>query len=162
MTQARKERIGIDIGNVISTHDTDTPGVQRITLVEMPHAAQVIARIAEDFKPENVFLVSKCGPKVQIRTRRWLQETRFCERAGIDPLHVIFCIHRKDKARIADELKLTHFIDDRLEVLSYMVNAVKRLIAFNPTENEKRQFLHVLPHVREVIDWIDVEGIILG
>src|SRR3989344_4246458 len=124
MKQRQIERIGIDVGNVISSRDTDVLNVKKLVPEEVPNAVETISRIVAKFGPENVFLVSKCGPKNQIRIRKWLVATDFFIRTGVNPFNVVFCIHRKDKAKMAEELRLTHFIDDRLEVLGHMIEVV--------------------------------------
>jgi len=169
--QTRKERIGIDIGRVICETDTDASDGSRITK-EIPRAAEVISRLAvERFGPENIFLISKCGPRRQIKTQEWLAKNEFMARAGLrfNPYNVAFCIDRKDKAKMAEELRLTHFIDDRYEVLGHMVKIVKTLIAFNPRPGERTEIQQRIPHLQHIfeiarvaVDWNEVENILLG
>ena len=74
-------RLGIDIGRVIidgSAHpdggDTAFFAGDEATMLatpEMPGAIEAIAALADAFG-YRVWLVSKCGPRVQERSRRWL------------------------------------------------------------------------------------------
>src|SRR5580658_8061533 len=82
-----------------------------------------------------VWLVSKCGPDVQARTERWLAHQQFFEITGIDPSHVRFCLRRADKATHCSELGITHFVDDRPEVLAHLVGVVPHLFLFGPQES---------------------------
>ena len=64
-----------------------------------------------------VWLVSKAGPRIQARTRSWLTARDFFRRTGVAKENLRFCRERPQKAEHARELVLTHFIDDRLDVL---------------------------------------------
>src|SRR5688572_5433456 len=56
---------------------------------EVPGAVETIARLVTLFDG-NVWIVSKCGPRVQERTERWLVAHDFFARTGVDPAHVRF------------------------------------------------------------------------
>ena len=80
-----------------------------------------------------VWLVSKCGPKVQARTRRWLDRHRFFQTTGIPYGQLRFCLNRRDKAPICDELGIGLFVDDRLDVLDAMRDVVEHRFQFGAT-----------------------------
>ena len=119
-------RLGIDIGRVIidgSSHPSgdDTAffkgGIENVRQTPvMPGAFDSITRLSELFDGR-VWLVSKCGERVRERTREWLAHHRFFERTNIDAGHVRFCGQRPEKAIHCAELDITHFIDDRPDVL---------------------------------------------
>jgi hypothetical protein len=67
-----------------------------------------------------VHLVSKAGPKVASNTRAWLAHHRFFERTGIAATNLHFVRQRRDKAPVCQRLGITHFVDDRLDVLAYL------------------------------------------
>src|SRR5689334_18913640 len=98
-------RLGIDIGRVI-IHDggPDTSFASAGTNLEavearaMDGALDTIARLVRCFSPENVWLVSKCGQKVERRSRLWLARHRFFETTGIPPKNLRFCRDRAHKA----------------------------------------------------------------
>jgi hypothetical protein len=92
-------------------------------------AFAAIARLAEVFDGA-VWLVSKCGPRVQAKTRRWLDHWKFWTATGVAPDHLRFCLERRDKALHCHELGVTHFIDDRLDVLTHLRGFVARLYLF--------------------------------
>ena len=79
-----------------------------------------------------VWLISKCGPRVQEKTRRWLAHHKFFERTGVHPDHLRFCLERPQKALHCAELGITHFIDDRRDVLEAMQAFVPNLYLFGP------------------------------
>jgi hypothetical protein len=47
-----------------------------------------------------VWIVSKCGPRIQQRTLQWFDRHRFFERTGIPRNHVRFCLRRPDRREI--------------------------------------------------------------
>ncbi|MDP3770860.1 MAG: hypothetical protein Q8R16_01000, partial [bacterium] len=77
------------------------------------------------------------------------------ERTGIGRDHVRFCRERHEKAGICEELGITHFVDDRLEVLGNLTT-VGTLYLFQPRPNEVRRFAHFLDRVRQVNAWQEI------
>jgi hypothetical protein len=74
--------------------------------------------------------VSKCGKRVEARTRTWLAQRRFFAVTGIDPAHLLFCRTRPEKAPICERLGITCFVDDRLDVLASMQGIVASRLLF--------------------------------
>lgn len=134
-------KLGIDIGRVIidgSSHPEggDTAFFQgdRATMLRTPAmdgAFKAIAKLTVLFEGR-VWLVSKCGPRVQRRSQDWLQQRGFFDRTGVDAQDIRFCITREGKAPIAQELGLTHFIDDRVDVLTHLEGIVPNRYLFGP------------------------------
>jgi hypothetical protein len=79
-----------------------------------------------------VWIVSKCGQRVRERTLEWFEHHRFFERTGIDPRNVRFCFKRPEKAVHCRQLGITHFIDDRADVLEAMTGIVPNRYLFGP------------------------------
>jgi hypothetical protein len=131
--------LGIDVGRVIigpvddgGRADTSflsgTPE-RAMATPPAPGAFAAIARLAEAFRGA-VWLVSKCGPRVQAKTRSWLHHWQFWTATGVASDHLRFCLERRDKALHCHELGVTHFIDDRLEVLEHLRGFVPQLYLF--------------------------------
>jgi len=126
---------GIDIGRVIIAGDgpdtsflgNDEAAAMRAP--EMPGAFDAIATLVECFEGR-VHIVSKCGPKIQARSRRWLEERRFFARTGVRPDRLRFCRERREKALIAAELRIDRFVDDRVDVLRAMEGVVPMRVLF--------------------------------
>jgi hypothetical protein len=92
---------------------------------------EVVPQLVHRFEAR-VWIISKCGPAVQERTRRWLAHHRFFERTGIDPQRLRFCLQRPQKAEHCAALGITHFIDDRTDVLEAMRGVVPNRYLFGP------------------------------
>jgi hypothetical protein len=117
-------RLGVDIGRVIigggvvpGSSDTqffsgDT--ARMLATPAVPGAVEALARLVPRF--EQVWLVSKCGERVQRHTRQWLDHHDFAARTGIPREHLRFCLKRPDKAVHCAQLGITHFVDDKLDV----------------------------------------------
>jgi hypothetical protein len=82
---------------------------------EMAGSFSVIERLVDLFGAR-VWLVSKCGLRVQGRTLRWLEGHDFYRRTGLPAANVRFCLTRPDKRIHCEQLGLTHFVDDHPEV----------------------------------------------
>jgi hypothetical protein len=137
----REPRLGIDIGRVIingpghpAAGDTaffDGDEATMLATPEMDGAVAVIARLVGLFEGR-VWLVSKCGPRVQARTLRWLDGHDFHPRTGIPPEQVRFCRTRPDKRVHCQDLALTHFVDDHPEVHAAIHGTVDYQYFFGP------------------------------
>lgn len=153
----RKLCLGVDIGGVIidrANDGTDTSffseNYLRTTAVEGVFDA---LRTLVDVKfGDEVYLVSKCGRNVELKTLHWLEHHDFYAYTGIDRSRVHFCRERHEKAGICKRLDITHFVDDRLEVLSHLTMVDVRYL-FQPRAAEVRKFSHILPNVQQVQSW---------
>lgn len=139
-------KLGIDIGRVIITPESggraDTSfigGSMEDALKTPPYDGMfdAVTELTERFA-HKVWLVSKCGPRVQEKSRRWLRHHRFFERTKIPPNNLRFCLQRPQKADHCRELGLTHFIDDRVDVLQHLDGIVDRRYLFGPQRAGRR------------------------
>lgn len=157
-------RLGIDIGRVIINGpghpgggDTAFFSGDEATMLatpEMPEAVATIARLVPRF--DGVWLVSKCGPRTQERTLRWLAAHKFSARTGIPADHVRFCRTRPEKRGYCLELGLTHFVDDHPEVHAAIRGTVAYQYFFGP------QALPVPDYGAHAPTWPEVERLIAG
>ena len=69
---------------------------------------------------------------MQQKTLRWLEHHDFYQRSGIPASHVRFCLERPQKADHCRELGITHFIDDRSDVLQHLTGIVPWRYLFGP------------------------------
>lgn len=140
-------RLGVDIGRVIidgSSHPTgdDTAffkgGIENaLRTPAMDGAFDAISLLVERFDGR-VWLVSKCGDRVQQRTRQWLAHHRFFEETSISPAHLRFCLQRPEKAVHCRDVGITHFIDDRADVLVALHGIVPHRYLFGPQRKPPR------------------------
>jgi hypothetical protein len=161
---ARQPRLGVDIGRVIidgAAHPDggDTAFFQgdeatMLATPEVPDAVASIAILTRAFAGR-VWLVSKCGPRTQERTLRWLQAHDFYNRTGVDPGHVRFCRERVEKRNHCEELDITHFVDDRVDVHAAIHGVVDHQYLFGPQPGSVPEYTtHVLtwPQARALIE----------
>lgn len=150
-------KLGIDVGRVlISPGDESSPDTSFIggsledALRTPPYERMfdVLPAIVRRFAPD-VWIVSKCGARVRDRTLAWFERHRFFERTGIDPAHVRFCRERSQKAGICADLGITHFVDDRYDVLEPMRGIVRFRFLFGP----QREPPPVEPGLSSLPDW---------
>ncbi|GAA0504606.1 hypothetical protein Ade02nite_70390 [Paractinoplanes deccanensis] len=131
--------LGVDIGRVIidggapSGADTqfftgDT--ARMLATPAVPGAFATLARLVPLF--DQVWLISKCGERVQRRTRLWLDHHDFAARTGIPREHLRFCLRRPDKATHCAELGITHFVDDKPDVHRALRGIVAHRYLFGP------------------------------
>lgn len=140
----REPRLGIDIGKVIIDGPAhpgggDTAFFQgdEATMIATPEVDGALAAIGRltALLDGRAWLVSKCGPRIQERTLRWLDGHDFYQRTGLSRDHVRFCRTRPEKRPHCEELGLTHFVDDHPEVHEAIRGAVGFQYFFGPQAN---------------------------
>ena len=165
MKNTNTPRLGIDIGRVIidgSSHpnggDTAFFNGNEATMLatpEMDGGFEAIADLVDAFAGQ-VWLVSKCGQRVQARSTRWLKAHRFHERTGVEYANVRFCRRRPDKREHCVDLALTHFIDDHPEVHRAIEDVVDHQFFFGPQRNA------VPSYGTHVMDWTEARTAVLA
>lgn len=157
------EVLGVDIGGVITDRvndgtDTSFLSDNYLKTTAVPGTFEALRRLVDErFGADRIYLVSKCGKRVQEKSLHWLAHHRFYEQTGILPKHVFFCRERHEKAGICRQLGITHFVDDRLEVLGYLADVgVEHLFLFKPSQNEMERYVRYSNRVRRVNGWEDV------
>jgi hypothetical protein len=121
----RRPTLGVDVGGVIVTltgreEDTSFFGTRPLETPAVEGVFDALAALADEPFAGRVHLVSKAGPKVAANTRDWLAHQDFFRRTGIPDAHLHFVRERRDKAAVCQRLDVTHFVDDRLDVLTYL------------------------------------------
>lgn len=148
-----KEVLGIDLGKTIVTK------FEGKTLV-FPDAIRVVKRLVDERFRGNVIIVSKVNPEQQRRAEKWIEETQFCKNTGILPRNIYFCPERQDKGPICLKNGVTHFIDDRPEVMSHMEFVTNRIL-FQPVLEDVVTFEKKLVGVIQVQSWNEIERLLL-
>lgn len=157
--------LGVDVGGVL----VDAGPGRQDTLLGEKHLKtpplegailSVAALNAKAFR-DRVWIVSKCKEPTERRTREWMRHIGFHETTGIPESRLRFCRERAEKALIARELGLTHFVDDRLEVLHHMAGIVPVRVLFRPRTKEALRFKDSLADVYLADDWIELASWLL-
>lgn len=160
-------RIGIDFGRVImgaarpdGSADTSFLSGSEARALETaaePGALGVLRELCRA-AGGNVWIVSKCGPRIERRTRRWLEHHEVFERTGLDPAHLRFCRERREKRVHCRELGITHFVDDRRDVLEHLRGLVPHLFLYGVQPPAPAAPAWLTP----VADWSAVRRALLG
>jgi hypothetical protein len=151
--------LGADVGGVIidggKNDNTDTSffSDRYLQTTAVPRAFEALNFLVASRFGNRVFIVSKCGERVEMKTRSWFDHHHFYEMTGIARSNLRFCRERHEKAPICKDLGITHFIDDKLEVLSYLVDLVPNLYLFRPKPREVDRFSRFLPRVTQIQSW---------
>jgi len=167
MTKHSQPVLGIDIGRVI-IGAADTSGKADTSFLSGSDEAALstpasegafdaIAELTRAFAGR-VWLVSKCGPRIQQLTRRWLQRQSFYERTGVRQDRIRFCLKRPEKRDHCAAICATHFVDDRLDVLEHLAGLVPRLYWFGHQTNT----LSPPAWAQPVREWSQARSLILS
>jgi hypothetical protein len=166
MNNQPKTALGIDIGRVIVSaaqpggrSDTSFLGGDEEAALSTPPsegAFDAIRDLVVAFEGR-VWLVSKCGPRIQGLTKRWLRRHRFHEITGVRQDRVRFCLKRPDKREHCLAIGATHFVDDRLDVLEHLVEVVPHLYWFGHQTSPRA----APAWVQRTLDWSEARRAIL-
>lgn len=156
----KKEVLGIDLGDTI--FDRSVSPTQ-----PFQDALRVIKRLTEErFTAQHVHIVSKVNAEQMLRAEARLAEYGFFEATGIPEENLHFCAERSEKAPICERLGITHFIDDRVEVIYHLLNIVPHCYLFRGNtkrklDTDELEFEHVTRETRVVNSWLDIEELLL-
>ncbi|MCP2338807.1 hypothetical protein [Actinomadura rupiterrae] len=138
-------RLGVDFGRVIqggplAPGGEDTAflgGTLRDALASPPNegAFEALEELVGLFGGR-VWIISKCGERVERKTRAWLDHHRVAGRTGLPRTQIRFCRKRAEKAVHCAELGITHMIDDRWGVHRALEGVVSYRYLFGPQDGE--------------------------
>jgi hypothetical protein len=151
--------LGVDVGRVIieaagGPSDTSFLSGSEEAALDTPQTEgcfDSLARLNVAFE-SRVWIISKAGPRVAARTQRWFAHHAFFERTGISSQQVRFCRERRDKRDHCVEHAITHFVDDRMDVLRHLLGVVPALYLFGT-----RWTYVTPPSVQPVRNWSSAE-----
>lgn len=150
-------KIGIDINGVlannkrahIKTHDYSVFSV-------MEDAIDIVREIVNLHGAENVYIISRVkSHQLSFITGIWMETHNFLRETNVLLDNVYICSLLRDKAKIAKKLRLTHFIDNRPEVLNHFPKNIV-IIAFQPEDKEMKKYPNVLSRAKVANSWKEV------
>lgn len=160
-----KKALGVDIGNVIINNRLNDPEINKVDELVYSQFSpsegvfEALKVLSEYFDGE-VYLISKCTEWAQEQILLWLKSHDLYNKTGVKEGNVHFVRQRHEKDNVCRKLGITHFIDDRLEVLSHMIESTPNLILFQPDPKEIEEFKKFLPNVKLANNWKEVIEII--
>lgn len=125
--------LGIDIGGVLirparESGDTSFFSSGYLETPMIDGAFDAVRRLNREVFPGAVFLISKAKSGTAQKTREWLAHRDFHGVTNVPLERVYFCERREDKAPIARRLRLSAFVDDRLDVLEHLQGVALRIL----------------------------------
>lgn len=142
-------RYGFDLGNTLVNKT-----------VPLPDAFRVAKRIVTELDP-NAVIISRVNEKQKQRALEWFKKENVLEQLGIKPENVYWCEQRCEKAPIVDKLGLTHFIDDRPEVMNYLSNEVVKIF-INPDPSDLYDYRDDIQNFTVCSDWLAIEKLVFS
>jgi hypothetical protein len=158
--------LGVDIGGVIVdrvAENTDTSffGERPLDTPAVVGAITALRELTLGPFQWRVFLVSKARRRTAETTRRWLDNIEFYERTGILRHNLHFVDNRRDKGPVCERLGVTHFVDDRVEVLQALTSVAYRYL-FTGGLGENEPPANPPRELRVVDSWVALRHSILG
>ena len=115
--------LGVDVGGVLIERaedgdDTSFFGSRPMETPAIDGAFTAVAELCSGPFAFQVHIVSKAGPRIAALTREWLEAKHFFAETGVPAANVWFVRRREDKHDVCRRLAITHFVDDRVDVLT--------------------------------------------
>ncbi len=159
----QEPRLGIDLGGVIIPWRKDAhskePYFDQPFLLRPPRlsALERISDLMGVFRGK-VWIVSRWAAAHREKTHQWLERHQVLPVTGMSAAHVRFCEKISSKADICAELGITHFIDDRMQVMDVLRPIVPHLYLFG----EQGQEAYVHEWLTPVANWDDAYAAVLN
>lgn len=148
--RVRAPIVGFDIGGTI-TQATFGSNVKE----PWPESFRVIKRILLEISPL-AYIVSRVNEEQKTRAINWLYDNDVYAKTGLLKDNVFWCKERHEKGPIVQTLGITHFIDDRPEVMKYLpLDTVKIMI--NPDPVHLYEHCNLLRNYTVCKDWLEIE-----
>ncbi len=123
------KNIGIDIMGVILPKAIEGGTLEEfVACSALPDVIESIGKLVELYGNESVFIVSRCPEFAEKGMIRWFDEHNFFNETNFNRSNIYFCREQFEKAPIAKQLMISHFIDDKISVLDFMKNIVPHRI----------------------------------
>ena len=98
---------------------------------------------------DTIYVISVCRPRQIKHSRAFLEKHDFYQRSGIRFEDVHYCFGKGSKAPVCAQLGVTHFVDDRLEVLSSL-ESVPHKFLFDGRKREIERMPRSAEHLSKV------------
>src|SRR3990167_1359211 len=159
-----KRVLGVDFGGVITDRkkndgtDIAFKGENYLQTTPVINSFESLRELNKQFEGR-VYVVSKCGLHTELKTRKWMSHNGFYDLTGISPTNIHYCRERNEKVPICRWIGATHFIDDKLEVLSYL-DFVPNKFLFSPDDWEIEKYNSHLNLATRVESWKELMRLI--
>ena len=141
------DRLGVDIGGVVISR-TVVDG----RFAPLPGVFDALKRLQSRF--DEIVLVSRVNDvEHEADMMKWLNFYSFWEQTGVLRENIHFCRQRHEKMPICQRRKITHFVDDRTEVLWHLRECVNNLYLFQGRQEEMKPREAFLPRLVQVSSW---------
>ncbi len=134
-----------NVENVLEKFELLTP-TELIAIPEYEGCLRAVSELATCF--QSVYVISACTKPMEANVRLWLDMKGYV--GGNAPLHsnrIHFCLERSGKAPLCEVLGITHFVDDRFDVLGHLHSVPYRFQFGRRDEN------HFVPNVPILDNW---------
>lgn len=113
-----------------------------------------------EFGPQNVHIIAKCTPAMEVRIANWLLNNHFHTTTHIWPGNIHYVRKQREKTRLAEKFDLTHFVDSRMEPLVEMPMVSTRVL-FKAKQRDLADYHEVVTRVHRVESWPELGRLIL-
>lgn len=157
-----KECLGVDLGNVIIDHlgFGTTPEFFHMgdynIIPPVPGVIEALRQLNEERFGSEIFVVYNATDVADQKIISWLRAHDFFSKTGIQSNRVRRTQNGRNKLSVCQMYGATHFVDDRLEVLSHLVGKVDNLYLLRPQLKEIVQFETSLSSVRQFETWSEL------
>ena len=126
----------------------------------VPGSLENLRKIVRSNRFDKIYIVSRARMLTRFYFLARLWYLNFWHYTGISRHDIYFCRRDEKKADICKQLKISHFIDDRFEVLRHLTTVEKKY-ALDPTPRSIRRFARSNPDVVVAGSWEELIPVLI-
>ncbi|HTK04172.1 MAG TPA: hypothetical protein VL500_01180 [Candidatus Eisenbacteria bacterium] len=149
----RKETLAVDIGGpILDAKGGSTPSQYR-DASPTPGGFAALRRLKDERFGDRIHLISQCNETIQAVKLDWMARHGFLEATGMTIDRIHFVREPVGKAGVCQWQGVTHFIEDRPLIMSFVLDEVANLYLFRPDPAELAKHPAVAASARIVDGW---------
>ncbi len=154
--QEREETLAIDFGGpVIDAPGGSTPA-QYAAAPPTTGGFSALRQLRERRFGSRMRIISQCNEEIQAVKLYWMGRRGFLEATGMSLDRIHFVRKPEEKAEVCRQYGVTHFVEDRPLIMSFVLDYVENVFLFRPNPAEVAKFPEVRKRARIASSWDDL------
>lgn len=148
-----KDTLAVDIGGpMLNAKGGSTPAQYAAAPPTLGGFAAL--RLLKDRRfGERIHLISQCNEEIQAVKLDWMARHEFLAATGMSLDRIHFVREPAGKAEVCRQYGVTHFVEDRPLIMSFVLDDVANLFLFRPDSAEAAKYPDVLKRARIADGW---------
>lgn len=148
-----KDVLAVDIGGPILNAKGGSTPAQYAAAPPTPGGFNALWLLKHRRFGDRIHLISQCNEDVQAVKLDWMDRRGFFDATGMTLERIHFVREPSGKAEVCRQYGVTHFVEDRPLIMSFVLDDVANLFLFRPDPAEVAKYPDVLRRARIADGW---------